>query len=143
MTSAAVERPQLVAIPPQHLADVLRLPEVSGYLRDIELRHQGELSVAAIAREVLEQRWHFWLVWDGTAAAVLATEIYRDKGGDKRCRIPFCSGRDMDTWVGLISVIEQYARENGCRRLDMIARKGWAKRLPAYKMTHVVLERML
>lgn len=106
-------------------------------------RHHGELSLYGVADRFLSRDWIMWLVWAGEVRAVLATELYHDVGGEKRCRIPFCTGHGARQWVGLLSRIEDWARSEGCQRLDMIARKGWAKHLPDYKMTHVLLEKAL
>ena len=142
MTSEAVE-PRLFAVPPRQLVDALGHRDVQRLLDEMCERHEGELSLSGITERLIRRDWIMWLVVADGIEAVLATELYRDVGGDKRCRIPFCTGGGAKRWVRLLSQIEDWARSEGCARIDMIARKGWARHLPDYKMTHVVLEKSL
>jgi hypothetical protein len=142
-TSFSAVEPSLVAVDPRMLGEVVAVPDVRRLLHEVIERHHGELSWQGILHKVASAEWVLWLVWDGSVRAVLATELYFDVGGMKRCRIPFCTGEGARQWVHLLGQIEAWARDEGCRRLDMIARKGWAKHLPDYRMTHVVLEKEL
>ena len=142
-TTSAAAKPQLVAVDPRRVREALELPAVRALLADMVQRHHGELSMYGIAERLLSGEWIMWLVWAGEVRAVLATELYHDVGGEKRCRIPFCTGAGARQWVSLLSVIEDWARSEGAVRIDMIARKGWAKHLPDYRMTHIVLEKAL
>lgn len=145
LTPSLAAKPALEAVPPHLLVAVLREPKVARLLADVIERHRGELSFEGIVAKLRTPRgWILWVVAEGSdVKAILATELYFDVGGMKRCRIPFCTGEDAKTWVHLLSEIEAWARENGCSKLDMIARKGWAKHLQDYRMTHVVLEKDL
>lgn len=142
-TSSLAAEPKLIPVNPAQLGDVLRLGAVAGLLGDVVRRHEGELSVNGIVDRIAKREWILWLVFNGDVQAILATELYFDVGGAKRCRIPFCTGDGARGWVHLLDGIEAWAREEGCTKLDMIARKGWAKHLPDYRMTHVVLEKDL
>lgn len=136
------EAASLVAVAPDRVPDVLRIPAVRGLLIELVERHHGELSLKGIYQRLMTD-WVLWLVWTGEVKAVLATELYFDVGGMKRCRIPFCTGSGAKQWVHLLAEIEAWARAEGCKKLDVIARKGWARQLPDYKMTHVLLEKAL
>lgn len=61
-----------------------------------------------------------------TVGAVV-TEIYGET-----CAVPYVAGVGMAEWLDLISVIEQWARENGCTRLEGNGRDGWARALKRY-----------
>lgn len=143
LTSSSAADVRLIAVDPAKLGAVLLLDDVNRLLEDVVERHQGELSMAGIAGKFSRKEWILWLVWDGSIRAVLATELYHDVGGMKRCRVPFCTGAEAKKWVHLLSEIEAWARSEGCEKFDMIARKGWAKHLQDYRMTHVVLEKDL
>lgn len=73
----------------------------------------------------------------------MATELYTDVGGNRCCMIRFCSGEGANDWLHLLVKIELWAKAEGCKFLDMDARKGWAKHLPDYKVTHWVLQKAL
>lgn len=143
ISSQAVEPARLVAVNPVNLGQVLLIDRVHELLSDVVERHRGEMSLAGIAGKLARKEWILWLVWDGTVRAVLATELYTDVGGMKRCRVPFCTGDSAKQWVHLLSEIEAWARSEGCEKIDMIARKGWARHLADYRMTHVLLEKDL
>lgn len=142
-TPSSGGEPQLVAVDPKRLGEVLGHPRIIRLMQDVVERHPGEFSVDGIVDRIARRDWVLWLVWDGTVRAILATELYLDVGGSKRCRIPFCTGESARGWVHLLADIEQWATLEGCSKMDLIARKGWAKHLPDYRMTHVVLEKDL
>ncbi len=73
--------------------------------------------------------------------AVLAVETYEEVSGLKVASIRFATGEHAHEWVHLIAEIEAWAKANGCGKVEAMARKGWAKRLPDYRMTHVLLEK--
>lgn len=96
-----------------------------------------------MAQNLLKGDWQLWVVWDGTVRAIVITELYKDVSGMKCCMIRVCTGNGAKDWSHLIGFIEDWARGQGCERLDMLARKGWAKRLPDYHLTHIMLEKVL
>lgn len=92
-----------------------------------------------VERDVLLGGSLVWLAWDGEkilAAAV--TQITGDV-----CEIVACGGSGLRRWQDLIGKLEDYARAEGCTRMRIIGRKGWARRLKDYWSPCVVLERHL
>jgi hypothetical protein len=85
-----------------------------------------------------------WCVFDDTELlAAFLTEIHTI-GGRKVCNVIAASGRRMSEWLHLLEVIENWARQNGCEAMRHAnCRKGWAKRLPGYETTRIVLEKGL
>lgn len=133
---------QLVAVDPRYLHRVL--PLIQADLEALCERTRGRYSMPGILDHVARGLWVLWLVWDGSnVRAVLATELYLDVSKIKVCTIRFCTGSGAKDWVHLIGKIEDYAREEGCVKFDVIARKGWARHLPDMKMSHVHLEKDL
>lgn len=143
---AAVKMPavQLLMIPKEHVGRVL--PMVIDKLHDVAQRSRGRFTVPGMLENFGSGRWQMWIIWDASSEqpkAVFGTEIYRDVGEMWICGVRFLSGDDSGQWLYLIDQLEAWARANGCARLDMLARKGWARKLPDYKMTHVLLEKDL
>lgn len=137
-----VESPILRQVPMPFLGSIW--PDVSSWIIGIVERSEGRWTVETIARQVLEGKWQLWVVWDGEAVkAVIATELYTEDTGLKLARVVFTSGKDAAAWSHLIAELEEWARDEGAAKFEMMARKGWAKHLPAYKMTHVLLEKDL
>ena len=55
------------------------------------------------------------------------------------------TGKQRNKWQHLVKVIEDFAKENKCQMLELIARPGWQKVMNnfGYKRTHVVLEKQI
>ena len=62
----------------------------------------------------------------------------------KKClNIRIMTGHHRDKWQHLIKNIEQFAWDNKCDSMELIARPGWQKVLSryGYNRTHVLLEK--
>jgi len=46
-------------------------------------------------------------------------------------------------WRDLIGKLEDYGRAEGCARMRIIGRKGWARVLKKYSQPCIILERQL
>lgn len=113
-------------------------------INDVAERSRGRWTLPTIMAEILEGRWQLFVVLsDGRVRAVIATELYRELSGKLFCGIRFCTGETVRDWIGLLPVLEAWARDEGCAAIDGWCRKGWAKHLPDYTMSHVLLEREL
>ena len=71
-----------------------------------------------------------WIAFEGQAVFGAATTLLWDDGeAEIRC----CGGRHMGRWVGLgETVLSDWARKNGARKITMRGRKGWARILRAF-----------
>ncbi len=118
-------------------------PRVIDHLQSVIERTEGRWTLDTVADDLIAERWQLWVVWDGSVAAVVATELFFEASGQKAARIVFTTGQRARDWTPLIAELEAWARNEGCLRLEMLARKGWARHLPDYKMTHVLLEKDL
>lgn len=132
---------RLQAIPPEHLADVF--PLIKEMMEGVAERSNGVLTVPAMLHAVAHKKWFLWVVWDGSVRGIVAAELHIARSGMRVCSIHFCTGRGAKDWTHLLSEIEDWARANDCVRLDMLARKGWAKHLPDYRLSHIMLEKDL
>lgn len=61
----------------------------------------------------------------------------------KVCSILACGGSGINNWLGLLPVIEQYARKYECDLVRFMGRKGWKQLLPDYRTDKVIMERRL
>ena len=105
---------------------------------------RGRLSdFAAVERAVLAGAQLLWLAADTRtiyAAAVTSLDVVN---GEKLCTIVACGGRARALWLPLIAVLEDFARAEGCRAIRILGRRGWARALPDYRITRIVLEKQL
>lgn len=117
---------------------------VSPLLETVYERSNDELNEGALASEIANGNIQFWVVTDGErVAAVIGTSLDTVATGKKKATIRFCSGHHSEKWLHLLDEIEAWAAFEGCSSIRMIARKGWAKKLPEYRLTHVLMEKAI
>ena len=138
---------KLVNIPSSNLDDVWSLVK-----KDIAeaLSYSGNHTDAQFVYDTLkEDKMQLWVVWDKDKSTtlekyygVVVTEIVKRKL-IQSCNIFIVTGRHRQQWQHLISVLEDFAIENNCTNMELIARKGWQRIMEQfdYKQTHVVLEK--
>jgi hypothetical protein len=84
-----------------------------------------------------------WLAWDGERIQAAAVTELHTTEWRKVCVIVACGGAGMRAWLPLLAGIETYARAAGCACVRIMGRKGWARALPTYRTTRIVLEKEL
>lgn len=135
----AILEPSLNRIPTECVEQVL--PLVIGAITSVAERSRGKMTVESMVDRFIRGEWDLWLVWDNAALAVGATAVCIDDDHQKACEIAFWTGEHSIRWLHLIDDLEAWAKSQGCRRLRGAMRKGWAKRLPDFRMTHVFMEK--
>ena len=140
---------KLVRIPSEQLDKVWSLIE-----KDIKdaLAYSNQLTDSDFVLEVAKQdKFQVWVLWDKDKDktidkyfGVVVTEIIQRKLG-KVCHIYIMTGRQRQKWQYLVKDIEEFAKQEDCKMLELIARPGWQKVLNnfGYKRTHVVLEKQI
>jgi len=140
---------ELVRIPIIELDKVWSLVE-----KDIKsaLAYSGQLTDSDYVFETAkEDKFQVWVIWDKKEKqtsdkyfGVVVTEIIKRKHG-KVCHVYIVTGRQMSKWQHLISRVEEFAKNEGCKMMELIARPGWQKvyNNHGYKKTHVVLEKQI
>jgi hypothetical protein len=140
---------KLVRIPAEQLDKVWSLIE-----KDIKdaLAYSGNLTSSSFVLEKSkENKFQVWVLWDKDKKTtrekyfgVVVTEIIKRELG-KVCHIYIMTGRQRNKWQFLVKDIEQFAIDEDCLMMELIARPGWKRILNNfdYKMTHVVLEKKL
>ncbi len=137
----------LVNIPSSNLDDVWSLVK-----KDIAeaLSYSGDHTDSDFVYDcVKENKMQLWVVWDKDKKTtidkyygVVVTEIVKRKL-IQSCNIFIVTGKHRQKWQHLINVLEDFAIENNCTNMELIARKGWQRIMEQfdYKQTHVVLEK--
>tara|TARA_R110002020_G_scaffold8334_1_gene33607 strand:+ start:2829 stop:3269 length:441 start_codon:yes stop_codon:yes gene_type:complete len=138
---------KLVRIPTSNIDEVW--PLVKKDIADA-LVFSGNHTDAHFVFDTLKQeKFQLFIVWDKNQKTtlekyygVVVTEIV-EKKLTKACHIFIMTGRQRQKWTALIKVIEDFAEQNNCDLLELIARPGWQRILKDYnyKRTHVVLEK--
>ena len=119
-------------------------PHVNRRIMSVVEGSRGELTIESVLRRLASNQWQLWVVSEGPhVVGIVITEIGVTDSGMRICNVKSCVGEDATQWLHLLSDIEGWAKANGCVRISTWARKGWAKRLKHYNLTHVMLERDL
>ena len=110
-------------------------------------RAAGRMSMENIANYIMGGKWQLWLFLKNKEYKALAiTEITVCPSGMKILNLVVCTGEDKELWEVLIpSTLEHFARIEGCKLFETMARPGWEKILgrQGFKKTHVLLEKEL
>jgi type II secretory pathway component PulJ len=140
---------ELVRIPIEELEQVWSLVE-----KDIKsaLAYSGQLTDSDFVFDTLKEgKFQLWVLWDKKQSkavdkyfGVVVTEIIKRKFG-KVCHIYIMTGKQRTKWQHLITKVEDFAKQEGCKMMELIARPGWQRVLDdyGYKRTHVVLEKQI
>lgn len=108
----------------------------------------GGFADAEHIRQILKNaRMQLWVVWDVENQKVLCvcvTEL-REYPKYRICDIKITVGRGMKTWFHFIDHIMEWAKKQGCKKMEVFARPGWKKILESrgFKQTHVQIEKEL
>lgn len=132
---------QLHAVPPEQLPAVW--PHVASSVENIAARSNGRMLASDI-REMIERGERIlWVAVDhenGNFLGLCMTEI-QQYPRRKACRLVACVGHDRAKWTHLLGGVEGWAKSIGCDVMEGITRRGWARDLADYKMSHIFLEK--
>jgi hypothetical protein len=140
---------ELVRIPIQELEQVWGIVE-----KDIKsaLAYSSQLTDSDFVFDTLKEgKFQLWVLWDKNQKktidkyfGVVVTEIIKRKFG-KVCHIYIMTGKQRTKWQHLITKVEDFAKQEDCKMMELIARPGWQRVLDdyGYKRTHVVLEKQI
>ena len=101
--------------------------------------HTGCAGIDATRDDVLSGKSLLWITWNGLLIeAALVTKITKPYD-TKVCILVACAGKG--NWPVLIETIEDYARLEGCTRIQFTGRTGWKRAMQNYHQIGVVMER--
>lgn len=134
------DNPILVPVDPSLVEDVWPHARalVKSAIDRTELGNFGDIE-----REVLGGTQQLWLAWNGTAIEAAAVTRLVLIGSRKICVLVAVGGCNRKRWLPLLAGIEQFARNEGCRAVRIIGRKGWQRILADYHANYVVMDREL
>lgn len=96
-----------------------------------------------VEQDVLGGNAYLWLAMDGgSLMGVVVTKVTTEPD-HRLCTILACAGQDWERYAWMIETLEDYARKEGCQRMEICGRPGWMRRLPQYRTVKVVLRKEL
>ena len=88
-----------------------------------------------------------WVAWDNEEKKVRCVCITEVKQYPKYkvCGCKITTGSSFKQWVDFMDYVMEWAKEEGCRKMEIHTRPGWERILKpkGFFKTHVQLERML
>lgn len=110
-----------------------------GYMAGDDFMPEDIVERIRYARIVL------WVAIDedsGNIVAAMTTELVKMRPG-LVCWMCQCGGDRMQDWSHFHVKVEEYAKAEGCVKVILRGRPGWAKILEGYKIRTVQLEKVL
>jgi hypothetical protein len=85
-----------------------------------------------------------WVAWGDEAKLLCAvlTRLAKMRSG-LHCEVVAAGGAQVRRWIHGLATIEEWAKSEGCSKVTIQGRPGWAKLLPEYQRSQVILERRL
>lgn len=109
---------------------------VRGMIVAALLRGSNETPIEEVERELACGLMLLWLGVDGPE--IVSAGITQLSGGV--CTLVAYGGRREDH---LMETIENYARDEGCKKVRVIGREGWKRVLKQYRQPYIVLEKAI
>lgn len=105
----------------------------------------GRHTLGAVVNRLKRGEATLWLVKRGNdVRCVFITQIEVGDDGSKVMTMPHLIGEGQEEWASdCLALLEHHARDDGCARMWLVARRGWGRVIPDYKWTHVILEKEL
>ena len=130
----------LHCIPPQLAREIWPLVRDRLYaaVRRTDLSHSVD-----IARDVLHGDGVLWIASNGEEIEAAAVTLLTRTDRHLVCLITALGGSNMESWLPLLSEIEDWARSEGAGLVRVMGRPGWGRVLKNYHVSNVVLERAL
>ena len=137
---------ELINVPTKSVNEVWALVKTD--IANALNRSNGYALADHIKKWIIEEKMQLWILWDKEAAkeskyyGLVVTEIIQRPL--QRClNIKIMTGSHRDKWQHLIKQVEEFAWQNNCDLLELVARPGWKRVLKpfGYKESHVLLEK--
>ena len=117
--------------------------EIEPFIVSACKRSLGRYEAVDIYKNLANREMQLWVSKrHGEIEAVSVTEII-NYPRLKVCHIKIGTGKNRKNWQHFRHYIEQWATEQGCRRVESIARKGWERIFKGYSATHIFMEKEL
>lgn len=105
---------------------------------------RGETALGLLA-DLMAEEAQLWAIYEhGKIIAAVVTEVLEEDDGRRECNIWAAGGTGINRWADYVEMIEDWARENGCRAVVVEkTRPGMQRLLKGYKITHITLGKVL
>jgi len=100
------------------------------------------MTLESVEKALRDGDQQLWVAWDQMSIyAVGITEVYQTPHS-KICCIVFATG-EIDALIEHIETIEAWAKDLDCTGIEILGRRGWARKLDGYDATLTLLEKAI
>ena len=132
-STASCSKAELVAVPPDGVDGLWVIAEPllalgASWSRKVSLEDVRERLGAGFGQ--------LWLVFDPATSVVLCafvSELVDYPSGYRAGRVVLLGGGSLERWRHFLPRIEQWAKQEGCRALEIVGRRGWKRVFPDYE----------
>ncbi len=117
--------------------------EIQDQIKEILTLNMDRISADDLYLELLSRRMQLWLVKRGRKILMVGVTVIRVYPNCKSANVIGISGTDMDSWLKFEPDLVTWARGEGCSGIDVVARKGWMRKLDGWRELGVVLSKQL
>lgn len=126
--SEVLERLLISAVPTDHVIDVW--PKIAGFIADACVYTHGRYEAEDVLEELLGGTHLLWIAFEGSYVKGAVVTNFLEYPRAKYLSCPFVAGDDFESWhTPMLSVLQRWARDNGCAGVESTARLGWARKL--------------
>ena len=103
-----------------------QIPGIWPYVKHLIERAEpyGDLTASKIYQGLVDGRFQLWTSQCEHVEAAVVTTIEASR---EACWLLAAGGRNMRTWIKWLPIVEQWAKEEGCKELKIQGRPGWAR----------------
>lgn len=103
----------------------------------------GQWQPEDLWSDIVAMKRQMWIAEDDGVKAVVLTCVSDDRA--QSCIVTHAAGEDRADWLHLWAVIEAWAKDIGCQRIEAVCRPGWEPDLKTLglRKRHVVMEKRL
>lgn len=110
------------------------MPTVGPMLEPAVARANGHWDIWSLISYLLAGSMYLWIsMRDGEIEAALVARIV-DYPRMRTLDIPFVGGKNRQHWLTHESELVEWAKANGCKRMEGYVRKGWLRVLKDWKI---------
>jgi hypothetical protein len=125
---------QITIVPSGHVTNVL--PDIIPHLHKLAPRTNGRSTVDDILQGILSGSNSLWLAFEETennkiyGVVICNLMIYPRI---KTLNVFYCAGTVLRLWQKpMMDKLVNFAKDNGCSKIELTGRPGWAKALKAW-----------
>lgn len=106
-------------------------PKVEAMLKRATDRSEGRYDIEDLKEKIEKGEVDLWIVFDGDLQVIAAnTTTFTEYPQGLFCSGQFIGGSRIDEWQDdMCALIENWARDHGCKAIEFSGRSGWGRLL--------------